>query len=364
MKFPYVISTDQSLRENWENRFCSDPSIDRTIREVVWRRHQSEENKYESGWRSSSEYRRRVIHVNDKYGFNDSGFVLERVYLYLHLTLPKEEMDECFDLVMSSLDSCWNKSFMGWSLGDLSWTMYHTDTTLDITVLNEEVFGACSPWEIFGLGIRPKQQRGSPQIISPAEVLEHAPFQIELGCGPSLEAGIPPLSYFHNLYSIMNPDGSFVFNIGQDCFLKRLITDTENLYSEIAKFHNHCIRAKTGLFYDVLAQLKNKGMLIEPVFTNNFDGLVRSVGVEEFPLFGFEKVYPQIDFKADTLLVIGSHADRRKVREQARKAGMKIIYIDPEVLNGSAYLLEDPQDEDMLVKATALEFAEEAKQWN
>jgi hypothetical protein len=103
--------------------------------------------------------------------------------------------------------------------------------------------------------------------------------------------------------------------------------------------------------------MKDRGLLVEPVLTNNFDGLVKSCGVSEHPLFGFNDIYPKIDFTAKNLLVIGSHADRRKVREQARKQGVQIIFVDPEHYDGKPYLLEDAQDEDILIQCSANEFS-------
>lgn len=63
------------------------------------------------------------------------------------------------------------------------------------------------------------------------------------------------------------------------------------------------------------------------------------------------------------MIVVGSHADRRKFQEKARAAGLKIIYVDPESYLEEEtglyyeYPIEAPQDEDILIRMSAEEFA-------
>jgi len=61
------------------------------------------------------------------------------------------------------------------------------------------------------------------------------------------------------------------------------------------------------------------------------------------------------------LLVVGSHADRRKVQRQAREKGLKIIYADPEGFFDknkvfTPYPMEAPKDEDLVLQITAEQF--------
>jgi len=86
---------------------------------------------------------------------------------------------------------------------------------------------------------------------------------------------------------------------------------------------------------------------------------VKHTGVAEHPLYGFDIVYPTLNFTGKSLLVIGSHADRRLVREQARNAGMQIIFVDPELYEGQPYAVEDAQDNDLIIRLKASEFAEQ-----
>lgn len=127
--------------------------------------------------------------------------------------------------------------------------------------------------------------------------------------------------------------------------------------------HSACLLANPTLFYKVLAELHNRGSIVGPVFTNNFDGLCLGIGLEEYCLRQYDTigVYPPVFFhpQAKSLIVIGSHADRRTIQAQARKQGLQIIFIDPEGYNdGTPYPLESPQDNDILVQMPAVKLKE------
>ncbi|MFH1863445.1 MAG: hypothetical protein ABIJ85_00840 [bacterium] len=81
--------------------------------------------------------------------------------------------------------------------------------------------------------------------------------------------------------------------------------------------------------------------------------------------FDEPQLFPEIDFHSDarSLLVVGAHADRRKVEKSARDRGLQVIYVDPEGYrdkNGRfiSYPLESPQDADILIRMTAQQFTD------
>ena len=83
-----------------------------------------------------------------------------------------------------------------------------------------------------------------------------------------------------------------------------------------------------------------------------------------------ESVHPDISFDKDckSLLVIGSHADRRGIQKKAREAGLKVFYVDPEGFieeDGSFihYPLESPQSRDVLWRGTADQFSVEMSKY-
>jgi hypothetical protein len=116
-------------------------------------------------------------------------------------------------------------------------------------------------------------------------------------------------------------------------------------------------------FYGLLKKMHDAGYLVGPVITNNFDGLLRKVGLPELLVRRYEDTHivPQIDFHplARSLIVVGSHADRRRIQAAARKKGLHVVYIDPEGFTGvdskqfTPYPLESPQDSDYLFRFPA-----------
>jgi hypothetical protein len=212
-------------------------------------------------------------------------------------------------------------------------------------------------------------QPGRPTYIDPEEIKAHLPAQVELGCGPSMEAGVPALSNLHQIYGVSRPDFSFVFRAADDSVLD-MLADPESGYERMTSIHRACMLAEPTPFYRCLHDLWQSGHFVGPVISNNFDCLCVDMGLPEVSLrrYDTEAYFPLyldatdrdalIDPRAQSLLVIGVHADRRMVQRRARELNLKIIYIDPEryvAPGGGAitYPVESPQDGDLFVQMTA-----------
>jgi len=111
-----------------------------------------------------------------------------------------------------------------------------------------------------------------------------------------------------------------------------------------------------------MLDLWQRGHLVGPVITNNFDCQCADLGLPEISLrrYDWEPYYPRIDYnpRARSLLVVGVHADRRLVQMRARERGLRVIFIDLESYvapDGRAisYPVEAPQSEDLFVRASA-----------
>ncbi len=387
MKFPYIVKENLStkLQENWRVRFSKDKrGYNRAIRENVWRRHQVEENKELSGWSSKEDMRRRIIHFRDEYALNRGDFVLENPYMFLHLKLPKEEIAEYLDIIEKNLDDGgWIEHDDGFYRGDTVVTVKSYQESdydisreiecpfnyayLDVTLKRQGVEISKElknrAWVALDTGIRKIIPRGNPTICNPEDIIEFLPAQIELGCGASIEANIPALNYLHGVYSIKNSDGNFVLRAEDDAFLD-IFRYPEDKFREIAHIHLASLEAEPTIFYKILKEMVDNGQIVEPIITNNFDGLPLSVGVKEFSLREFDATYqyPVINFdkRAKSLIVIGAHADRRNAQRSARLKGLKVIYVDPEgyEVDGKfiPYEVESPQDDDLLIRMKASDF--------
>jgi hypothetical protein len=361
---------------NFQKRF-----LGRSVREGVWRRHQCKENAALSGWSSDEDQRRRLIHYRDQYSAQDNHFVLDQTYLFFNVRNKKESIRKYNTQLYKALqDGQWVEVDHGrFQLEGMHCTVEiceHTGYDIeqglvspDYQNLSLSLFSVPPdaetierPWKILSLGIRDALPKGNPKYGDIDDIAKHLPAHVELGCGPSIEAGVLPLNYLHSIYSISHPDKSFVFEAEHDRVFE-FLSDTKSKYQETSRIHQTCLTAPVGQFYYDLRSLIDLGQILEPVITNNFDGIPLSVGIKDFYLRDYDRtgIYPNIPIhpEAKSLIVIGSHADRRGAQQCARKAGLQIIFIDTEgyqTENGFvAYPLEAPQDEDIVIKASAEE---------
>ena len=227
-------------------------------------------------------------------------------------------------------------------------------------------------WEVLTSGIREKDKRGHPKVLSDLnELAPYLPAQVELGCGPSIDAGIPPLYYLHKIYCVNNPKThKFVFEVKDDKLIFDLISDYHKFYNKAGKMYLKSITSKVTPFHKMLQTLHKKEVVVGPIITNNFDGLTDLVGLPEMYVRRYDEAHiiPDIKFnsKAKSLIVVGSHADRRKIQKAARLKGLKVIYVDPEGYRKkdgtrTKHRLESCQDDDLLYRGTSLEFAKDWK---
>jgi hypothetical protein len=218
------------------------------------------------------------------------------------------------------------------------------------------------PWDVFyRVGLREKLVREEPRYVDVDELVPHFPAQLELGCGPSIEAGIPHLSTLHRIYGVSHANYGFVFRAKDDGLLE-VFRDPVGKYREMTEIYRACLVARPTPFYERMLDLHRRGFLVGPVITNNFDCQCADLGLPEISLrrYDWSPYYPEIphDERAKSLLVIGVHADRRLVQMRARKRGLRVLFIDPEAYvapDGSAiaYPVEAPQAGDLFVKQTA-----------
>ena len=400
MKQPFEIEKNLTHAQVlwWEKQFVE---TGRSAAEGIWRRTQDERNAVESGRISQHDKRRRMLHFVDQYGLitNEEVVSLGVVapYLWMQVASPREEVDGYLtDLEAALRHGMWDRTEMyddhqEFTRDDMRLSLHLLSSDPhDIRegrtfpsnyVMLEAVFEGTntsishqqklSPWSVLNTGIREKDVRGKPTIISDLNELKRNdlfPIQLELGCGPSIEAGIPPLHYLHGIYYVTDvKTGGFIFGPKKDKLLVDIARNPEEFYNRAALPYARSITCDPTPFYELMARLHQEGILVGDVITNNFDGLASLVGLPERYVRRYEEtqITPKIEFHPDarSLLVVGSHADRRRVQHSARQQGLKVIYVDPEGYvfpDGSftSYPLESPQDCDYLIKMTAAEFTD------
>ncbi|MEO5949094.1 MAG: hypothetical protein ABIP74_01700, partial [Candidatus Saccharimonas sp.] len=325
------------------------------------------------------------------------AIAISKPYLWENTALPADELRDFRNKTLDAMhDGGWNitktkDGSVSASRGDLKANMRYMareeaeyllkhSIRDDYKVLDWELYGPdmhltdderVRPWHILEGGIRKPLERGSPSLTDdPDDLKKYIPFQLELGCGPSIEAGVPPLAHLHKTYAISNPK-THHFLIGEEDDLPvRLFGDTENFYRDASLLYATAMKSEPNtLFYQSVKDLFHEGKILDPVFTNNYDGLISDIGMTEYYMRRFEDahVFPDVTFNPDAkaLVVVGSHADRRKLQEQARASGLQVIYVDPESYldeetgTNYPYPIEAPQDDDMIYRMTAERFGRE-----
>lgn len=347
--------------ENYKKRFSFSNGYDCSVRENIWRRHQCKENSNLSGWINSKDCRRRLIHFIDQYEIKNNNFCLSKCYLNINLFLP---VLDCLQYEEFLSKTKINDDFFSLNFNSVKVNSYNElNITLKSNNFNVTNEISLRPFNVFNKGIRKFLLRGNPKYIKISDIGKYFPAHIELGCGPSIDAGIPPLNYFHKLFSL-SKNNKFVFSFKDDDLIKSIVNPFD-WYTKTSYIQKMCLQANPTKFYFKLKQLIEEKKVFEPIFNNNFDGLSKSLDIDELCLRQYDSSgeYPNYSFcpEAKSLIVIGSHADRRGCQAAARKAGLQIIFIDPEGYfnNGSfiSYPLEAPQDNDLVLSLTADDFA-------
>lgn len=188
-----------------------------------------------------------------------------------------------------------------------------------------------------------------------------------MGAGASVEAGIPPLHSLHQLYHVSEGNShKFLLGPKEDRLLLDIALDPSSFYRKVGEIYKKALTLKITPFYHLLKTLYDDNKIVGSVITNNFDRLVTAVGLPEKYVRRYDEAHitPDIKFhnKAKSLIVFGSHADRRRIQHAARESGLQVIYVDPEGYTFPTgfrpYPLESVQDEDLLVNMTMGEFTE------
>ncbi|MEY9948387.1 hypothetical protein [Kitasatospora sp. GAS1066B] len=390
MQFPHVVqSLTPMLASRWDREYISRRDRPRDLEEGLWRRTQDPRNVEESGWSGPLDARRRILHYRYRYaaqtGWDGTQLILPELYIHHSASYPGDELAAHHDLVRKALaDGGWQRAGADgqWQRGDLRCTVtayrvHPKDTdagrslpdgyeSLDVTVTSAGHIPTTRdrdmPWQVMAAGMRIKEQRGNPvQLADLAAMKDYLPFQVEVGCGMSVEAGVPPLHRLHEVYRVTDMDDHrFILAPQRDTFLTELLGTPEEKLPELTEMTRSCLQAEPTVGHRALRGLADAGAMVGPVITNNFDGLMARVGLDEHYVRRYHEQIPDVPFLpgAKSLLVIGSHADRRRVQARARERGLKVFYLDREGFEEASvfrpYPVEGAQDGDFMCRREAI----------
>lgn len=381
MKFPYKICKLTNNEVNIFNKYFATKG--EFIFEGIWFRSQEEVNKNVSGYIDNTTRNRRTIHYNHVFYIKDNYLMVKSSYIYLSIRLNNNEYDKYLNDIINTLENNnYIKNNNIYIKDNLNIMINKYDKhpydkiidnykTVDIIVKSDNLNNTDKlfnqVWNLQVKGIRERDTRGNPKYINDFnELKEYFPMAVELGCGPSIEAGVMPLYKLHEIYKVQrHSDGKFYFGTS-DTLIKQIIEKDNVKFDEFYEIIAECIKAKPTNFHYNLKKMYDKKLFTMNLFNNNFDRLCKRIGINEniLRVYNIENYFPKVIFDKDVkaLLCIGTHADRRFIQRQARNQGLKIIYVDPEGFNTDneffKYEIEGAKDEDYILKMTASEFSQ------
>ncbi|MFH8614698.1 hypothetical protein ACH4E8_06425 [Streptomyces sp. NPDC017979] len=390
---PVIDQLSDDQVKLWETHFTgAGHERPRSIEEGIWRRTQNPSNAEQSGWREDASGRRRIVHYRYTYGIDHTfpvpRLVLSDLYLYVSFTAPDDEVRAyAEDLDGWLQQGRWHLDGDRWQHGDLVTTVtehaVHPQDeradrptpsgfrTMDVLITSEDyTVPRCLrnlPRDVLAGGIRIKERRGTPTIADDLSgLLDHLPFQVEVGCGTSIEADVPPLHYLHEVYRVttrndnaLTQSHGFTLTPQADTLVRELLLDAPGKAEALTRMFAACFTAEPTGAHRALKALHTAGHMTGPVITHNFDLLAARAGLKEVFVRRYDQKIPPVPLldQARALLVVGLHADRRSVQARARAKGMKIFYVDPEGLmeNGvfKEYPIEGARDGDTVVRSEA-----------
>jgi hypothetical protein len=396
MFLPYPVVEQLSPQQvtTWEKHFAgNNHERPRAIEEGIWRRTQEPTNAQQSGWHADGSGRRRVVHYRYHYSldytFPVPRLALSDLYLFHSLTAPAAEIGAYRRDIADWLEQGrWREKIGVWRRGDLLATFTEYDEhpqderagrdtpagfrSLDVSFTSEDFHIARTvrnlPWDVLVGGMRVKDQRGNPTIAEDLSgLLDYLPFQVEAGCGTSIEAGIPPLHFLHEVYRVtartdnaLTQSHPFILSPMTDTLVREMLTDPAGKAPDLVSMFKACFLAGPTPAHRALKALHDAGHMVGPVITHNFDVLSARAGLPECFVRRYDQKIPPVPLldEAKALLVIGLHADRRAVQARAREKRMKIFYVDPEGLeeNGAfkEYPIEGAREGDVVVRKEAI----------
>lgn len=394
---PVIQSLTPDQVRMWKENFAPESDGQRrpAVEEGIWRRTQDPANRELSGWSEDDSGRRRIVHYRLHYGLDRTQpmerLVLEELYLHVSWLAPTNEIAaHRADLDQWLTSGGWKPcggADGSWRQGDLyaaltEHAVHPQDeradretpkgfTSLDVTVQSEDYSLTRAarnlPWDVLAGGMRVKEQRGTPAYAEDLSgLLEHLPFIVEAGCGTSIEAGIPPLHWLHEVYRVTAREGNdltqsyaFTMTPASDVLVKELLTDTTGKVDAMTSMFRSVVLAEPTDGHRAVKAFHDAGHMVGPVATHNFDRLFARTGLPEAFMRRYDQHTPHLPFpeEARALLVIGLHADRRRVQARARERGLKVFYVDTEGLteNGvfKPYPIEGARKGDVVVRSEA-----------
>ncbi len=324
------------------------------------------------GWKRDSGKKSRVVYFQGRLSVDGKDLYLECPYFFCKHKLPLNEARRFHKKILGALEGHavrLAKSTFSVSGFTISASLRKRGSS---GVIRYEV-SCCPKDKLLPLVLR-RLCSERPHKVPPLKLIkeskdhdlrEYAPFDVLCGSGLSYEAGVPTLPSIHEDFYVDVRGKGFIF--GEDDPLPlRFAADPEAEFRKLCRFNIVALKASPSRSHYILKQLHDKGVVLK-VFTDNLDGLLERVGLPTIPTRKSRPPLQEVEIfpdytpvsfskKARALLVIGVSADRRGVIRQARRAGKKIIVINPvRAVSPRAKNMDYLRERDIFFRETAEE---------
>lgn len=381
-----VCELTKKESEIFEKYFCNEEGC--FYFEGMWLRNQRKENAKQSGYKDETTQRRRYIHFYDRYVLlkeEDKNYLaVKDTYVCVTNTLKIDEVKEYKTKILNALEEkgyekknnvyvkgnfnvIINEYANHYKNAEAGVTFPSDYSSIDVICVTDGYEYSSHydrMWKHSTKMFRIPEKRENPTYINSInEIEKFFPAQVEMGCGPSIEASIPPLYNMHETYRVQNHISKTFYFASDDDLILNIILDPQKMYEKFGYVPKCCVKAEHTEAYKTFNELYKKGVFRGIVYNNNFDRLVTRFDIKEYILriYDKDKYLPKAEFDpfVKSLVCIGTHADRRQMQKQAREYGLKIIYIDPEGFYEDGefipYPIEGPKTGDVILKKTFTE---------
>lgn len=270
----------------------------------------------------------RTVYFSADFGLENNSLFIKRAYFFLDTRAKKKEIA----VLKKSVGK--RKEIGGYEISLSSWEEKKCPGYWRFRIeigLQTDYDKATVARRLKG---KPRMSIDLPKLVPECkgyDISKFAPFVVNVGSGLSSESGLPLLGEIHNLFEVDDRESGMLTFGADDSLPKRITTNPAAEFNNFCQFSVDAIKAKPSASHFLIKDLFDKG-LIKQIFTDNMDDLLEKTGLPytESRLSIFPDRYPaKFDKRTKSLLVIGVAVDRRDIIKQARKAGLKIIAINP-----------------------------------
>ena len=279
------------------------------------------------GWKRDRGMLSRTVFFEGRMRFDQRALTGVDMHLFFRSRLPPEQASFVSEPLLAAIDALRNHGFDA-----------HVEmrSGQGMTVVQFQVGCASRRGaDLIERLVRRRPRRALAHPCLPPSLPNHYaaeffPADLYVGSGVSYEAGVPTLCDMHQRFGVDRPDGSD-FAFGFDDELPTRLS--QHPLDALASFFDVHVGAAIGTPTRAMNAIRSlcRDGHVGCVYTDNVDNLLGQAGVSVVRVRGsgvLNERFP-VEPRASRLIVVGVAADRREVVRQYRRAGAKVIVVNP-----------------------------------